>query len=125
MSSAFDDDERPEVPAEFRAQADRLIESTEKLDDTLRQLGLYVDHSQLVQIDTPMGPRPALAVQCTVGKVAYSDRVQHPENYGVDQQFRVMEREITANDHEEIVAKMRRNLAAGRDPMDDGDDDEQ
>lgn len=124
MSSMYeDDDDRPEIPEAFRQQADGLLEGAEKLDDAMRQIGLYVDHTHLVTIDTPSGPQPALAVNLTIGDVAYSDRVQHPENYSMDQQFRVMEREMTGNDFEDIQAKMRRNVAAGRDPLDDGDDD--
>lgn len=128
MSSMFDDDDDDPrdphaLPPEMRANADGLLENTEKLDDELRKLGLYIERTHLVMIETPHGPQPALAVDALIGDVAYTDRVQHPEKYGVDQQFRVMEREMTGSDFDDIKERMRRNIAAGRDPMDDGDDD--
>jgi hypothetical protein len=112
------------MPEHFRQQADSLLEGGEKLDDALRTVGLYVERSQLVMIETPFGPRPALAVDTLIGDVAYTDRVQHPENDTMDKQFRVMEREMTGGEFDDIKERMRRNVAAGRDPMDDGDDDE-
>jgi hypothetical protein len=121
--STYDDDDRPEIPEHFRQQADGLLEGTEKLDDAMRQLGLYVEGTQLITIDTPTGPQPALAANMMIGDVAYSDRVQHPEKYGVDQQFRIMEREMTGSQFDDIKERMKRNVAAGRDPMDDGDDE--
>lgn len=124
-----DPDDEPQLSDAFKAEADKLLEianGTENgdgLEDMLRKLGLYNDHAHIAMIDTPMGPKPALIVDCTIGDVAWTDRVQHPENYGIDQQFRAMEVEIVDSDFEDAKVRMRRNVAAGRDPLDDGDDE--
>lgn len=114
----------PDVPEEFGEQVSLLQERSVDLDDDLRRLGLYMEAGQIVGVDTPLGPRPALAVVAVIGDVAFTGRVQDPEGAAFDQQFRVIEAEEGTNAFLDERERIKRNIAAGRDPLDDGDGDE-
>jgi hypothetical protein len=113
----------PDVPEEFGAQASLLQERAADLDDDLRRLGLYTEAGQIIGVDTPMGPRPALAIMTVIGDVAYTPRVQDPETAAFDQQFRVMEAEEGTNAFLDERERIKRNIAEGRDALDDGDEE--
>ena len=100
-----------------------LREKTEALEAGLREAGLYFNRTQLVmppeegeEEEPDKGimaqPKPTvpgnsmLIVDCLVGDVAFSDRVQDPAQQDWDRSFREIMRGAVANDFEEE----RRNL---------------
>lgn len=111
------------LEATFRADTDLLIERYPDFEDAARQLGLYAEGHEISSAHTPLGPKAALVVGFDIGNVAFSDRVQHPENVTVDQAVREMELDTAADEWIDTREQIRRNLAAGRDPLDDGDDE--
>jgi hypothetical protein len=115
----------PDLPEEFGEHASLLQERTVDLDDDLRRLGLYMEAGQMIGVDTPMGPRPALALMTVIGDVAFTGRVQDPEAAAFDNQFRVIEAEEGTNAFLDERERIKRNIAAGRDPLDDGDGDDE
>lgn len=118
-----DDEGEQELPPEIRAQFDLLIERSEKLIDKARQIGLYIEgHPQVQIVPTPGGMAAALVVQYTIGKVAFSDRVQNPEKDKFDDQFRVMEIEAQDDDFLDERQRIAKALDAGLDPYAPEDD---
>lgn len=91
-------------------------------DDDFRRLGLYVDRTDETVTEGPLGPVPVLVVEATIGAVAFTDRVVDPEKDAIDSQFREMEASMLTDEFLDAHERMRRNIAAGRDPLDDGDD---
>lgn len=61
------------------------------LDPLLREVGLYIDQTQMQRIEN--GPTMVM-VDCLVGDVAFTDRVQRPEQHDMDAEFRVMQRDL-------------------------------
>lgn len=112
----------PDPEDEFTAEVAVLNERANGLDDDLRRLGLYLEGGQIISVDTPMGPKPALALGMVIGDVAYTGRVQDPEAAAFDDQFRTIEAEEATNTFLDERERIKRNIAAGRDPLDDGDD---
>lgn len=114
------------LPDDLRAAFDTMLERSEEFIDDLRKIGLYAEGPpQMAQIPTPIGPQPAMVVQCNIGRVAFSDRIQHPERYETDKTLGVME--INAQDDAYLDERQRiqQALAEGKDPyFDDLDDDE-
>lgn len=115
----------PDIPEELRGLIDVLNTRAEGLDDLLRKLGLYVEGGQVIGADTPLGVRPVLVLHCQIGDVAFTERVQDPETAAFNDQFRVMEAEQGTSDFLDAHQQMQRNIAAGRDPLDDGDGDDE
>lgn len=105
------------------AAAEKLQAKIPELEDIARKLGLYLDQAAIVVADGPQGPMPVLMANMAVNKVAFSERIQKP----VEDEFatKLKEIEIGMADEEAIRIReqMTRNIAAGRDPLDDGDDD--
>jgi hypothetical protein len=56
---------------------------TEEFEAEARKLGLYLMNSDAkrTQLDPHSPPRPVVAMVFLIGDEAFSDRVQHPENY--------------------------------------------
>lgn len=107
------DDDVPEhqIPDHIRAEADLLMERFGEYEDKMRQLGLYSDGPPQITITPTLGgaPRAALLCQFTIGKVAYSDRVQHPDKNAIDDEARKME--VSLKD--DIMLDERNRIAKG------------
>ena len=87
----------------------------EQLEDAARKLGLYLDRAMWVP--TPGGP-PALVVDFLIGDVAWSPRVQDPDQAAADTAFSQIAVEETKTDFDDLAERIRRNIAAGRSPFD-------
>lgn len=113
------------MPDHLRAQADALLERFGELDDDLRQIGLYVEGGpQIVPVPTPLGERMGLLVQFQIGKVAFSQRVQHPEDARFEDKFDVMAIEAQDDAFLDERQRIADALARGEDPYAVDDDDD-
>lgn len=126
MTEGPDDEFEPDhLPEPLRAQFDTLLERFDGFSDELRKIGLYVEGPgpQMAQVPTPFGSEPAMVVQCQIGRVAFSDRVQNPEADQFERSFGVME--INAEDDAFLDERerIRKKLEAGEDPYAIDDDD--
>lgn len=92
-------------------------------DDDLRRLGLYVEHTDRTVVDGPMGPVQVMLVEATIGDVAFTDRVIEPERDATDIAFRELEAAMLTDTFLDEREQIKRNIAAGRDPLDNGDEE--
>lgn len=106
----------PEEHSEFEATARTALE---RVEDTTRKIGLYVHQSQVA-----LGPggELVLLVDFLIGDVAFSDRVQDPQKQQDKQIVNTMERSMVADELIAARDRLERNLKAGRNAYDDGDD---
>ncbi len=109
------------VPEEFREALDALHERTDEIDDVARGLGLYIDQSNLVVVGTPRGMKAAMALDVVIGDVAFSPRVQNPQDYDIDKSFAQMQVNMADDDFLDSRTRIQQNIQAGRDPLDDGE----
>lgn len=109
------------VPEEFREALDTLHERSEEIDDIARGLGLYIDQSSLVVVGTPRGMKAAMALDVVIGNIAFSPRVQNPQDYDIDKSFAQMQVDMADDDFLDSRTRIQRNIQAGRDPLDDGE----
>lgn len=124
-----DDEGVPDaLEQKFRADTDLLIERYSALEDEARKLGLYVDDHQISSVHTHVGgacaDRAGLVAQFSIGDLAFSKRVQDPAGYDFDQSFRELELDAQTDEWLDARARIQKNIAAGRDALDDGDDEE-
>jgi hypothetical protein len=118
MTDGPDDGPDEHLPEALRAQFDTLLERFDGFSDELRKIGLYVEGPgpQLAQIPGPFGPQPAMVIQCQIGRVAFSDRVQNPEADQFERSFAVMEVNAEDDAFLDERERIRRALEAGEDP---------
>lgn len=102
-------------PEDPHAEANALLERwrSSELDDELRKVGVYVDDYDIA--GTPQGVM--LFLQCSVGKVAFTQRVQEPEQAGFDDQFRAFEVAAKRDAFLDERARIERCMEAGVDPF--------
>lgn len=112
------------MQARWKVDADKLLERAADIDDTFRKIGLYIEGQDVTTVQTPFGPKPALLLAVQLGDVAFARRVQDPEAEAMERQFKEMAAGMVGDDFLDARARMARNIAAGRDPLDDGDDDD-
>lgn len=127
MTEGPDDHDHDEsLPDDLRAQFDLMLQRSEDFLDDLRKIGLYAEGPpQFAQIPTPMGPQPGMILQCNIGKVAFSDRIQHPEKYETDKSFAVIDIGAQDDAYLDERARIQQAIAEGRDPyFDEADDDD-
>lgn len=91
-------------------------------EDQLRRLGLYVERTDRTVVDGPMGPVQVMLVEATIGDVAFTDRVIDPAKNDTDTAFREMEAAMLSDEFLDQREQIKRNIAAGRDPLDNGDE---
>lgn len=118
MTEGPDDEGHDALPDELRAQFDTLLERFEPFADDLRKIGLYIEGPgpQMAQIPTPFGSQPAMIVQCQIGRVAFSDRVQNPEADQFERSFAVLEVNAEDDAFLDERERIRKALEAGEDP---------
>lgn len=114
---SMDQIEPPDM-GDFEIQAKAAFE---KIEDKARQLGLYSD--QVHAMMTPDG-QMVLVVQFLLGDIAFSDRVQNPQKHQTTRMVDDMEKSMQTDTFLEERERIKRNLEAGRDPLDDGPDEE-
>lgn len=93
------------------ADEEHVEAAVAQLDDELRKLGLYVEHSELY---TLADGRIMLVCEATIGDIAFSTRVQDPEQHHFDQQFRTFEVDESHSSFEATREDLRRRLAEGK-----------
>jgi hypothetical protein len=69
------------------AEAEELLNRSMALPEALEQLGLYVQDRQIAVRDTAQGPRAALFISAVIGRVAFRERVQDPDQAAMDAAF--------------------------------------
>lgn len=96
-----------EIEFELKAKA-----ALDELEDDARKIGLYVDSAHVMP-DPQGSGEMVFMVDFMLGDVAFSDRVQNPEQYGSDQILRGMEAGMQRSDFEETREKMIESLKNG------------
>jgi len=99
---------------------DEYMEKVAALEDVARQLGLYMEGSAVIMQDET---EQLLAVRFSLGDIAFADRTLNPEADNMERKFGELKAETEKSEYEETKERMRRNVAAGRDPLDDGEDE--
>lgn len=115
MFDSFGDPD--EVGSASREEFDELERRATAAEDDLRRHGLHVNGRMVVQVPTPFGMKPAIAVSCVVGDLAFRSRVQDPEMGAVDKEFRKMVATDRVDGYLDAQAELRAALDEGRDPF--------
>lgn len=126
----FDDDNDDELRREHERLDGDLADlrarwESSDMDTKLRKLGVYVDQTVPMPVPDQYGrPQMIIAVTAKVNRVAFTDRVIDPEAEAMNQRFETLA--INAKDDEflDLRAQIFKNIAEGRDPLDNGDADE-
>lgn len=84
-----------------------------ELEDAARQLGLYLSEAGVLEGEG----RQAIVATFSIGQVAWSDRIQHPENYTTEKELAVMEAGIQKDDFLDVRQQIAEKLARGEDPF--------
>lgn len=93
-------------------------------DDTLSKLGLYTEG--VMPYPDPTGQPGFIGVMvCTIGDVAFTDRVQNPEKAETDKAFGAIQHDAGKDEFLDRRVQIQENLAAGRSAFDDGTDNEE
>lgn len=116
--SANEDAQRAELDDKARLLQERWANSD--IEAKLMELGIYLEQQSIVPIPTQDGLVIGLAVLGTVNKVAFSTRVLDPEQAKMDRDFRHIDHGAKADEFLDTRERMKRNIQAGRDPLDDG-----
>lgn len=102
----------------------KLESRIEPLEDAARKIGCYLDRAVVTTIPGPFGPRLAVVAEFSLGKVAFTGRVQDPEQEQIDRVFSEMTFGFGSDAFLDARSRVQRNLDAGRQAFDDGDDAE-
>lgn len=89
----------------------KLHTATALLDDELRRIGLYLETTQV--IEAPHG-ESVLYCEVLVGDVAFTTRVQDPEQSDVDKEFKRIERSAVQDTFLSTREDLARRIAEGR-----------
>lgn len=84
-----------------------------KLCASLRELGLYADDADLQVHELPDG-RHVVTVDALIGDLAFSRRVQDPEQHDFDAEFRKMTRGSDADRFLDVRAQLEKRIADGK-----------
>lgn len=97
---------------------EKLREKVEELEDKCRKVGLYlngvalnIDQGPQDEEDTDPIKAHSLLVQFGIGDVAFSKRIQDPEQDKMDDEFRV----IAAADVDDDMERIRQQYLKGQD----------
>lgn len=91
----------------------------EELEEEARRLGLYLEQAAVMNL----GPGTSrLVARFTIGDVAWSSRVQEPEADRDKRELAEVDARMADDDFIDTRERIKRNLAAGRDALDDGDE---
>lgn len=101
------------------AQVAELMKAGDLLEPELRRVGVYVDNTNIVEF--PDGT-PVLVIDAYLGNVAFSKRVQDPEQHDFDREFKKMTFGTVADDFLDARGDLERRIAEGK-PILGGDDE--
>lgn len=118
------DEPDDEEMAKFEAEANQVNELIQAGAKGAADIGLYAEHAQVTPVHTPFGTKPGVAVVFSLGKIAFSDRIQDPEKDKIDDAIRQSEVSHAQDNFLASRERIAANIKAGRDPLDDGDEDE-
>lgn len=112
-----------EFPPELPEEGLRAL--TESVQDGLRKIGLYVE-GMGINIDTDEDPAErvhSLMLQCGIGDVAFSKRVQDPEGDSFDTEFKKIELGATDDQISGIINQYKKgyDLDETVDGLEDGE----
>jgi hypothetical protein len=99
--------------------AEVMTGKIEELEVAARSIGLYLDHAAVVQLP-PDGKQLAIIGDFMIGDVAFTARVQDPEQEQVDRMFFDLTSGLGNDDFLDSREQIKRNIAEGRHPLDDG-----
>lgn len=103
-------------------EIDAVSEKIPVLEEQLKKIGVYLDRAAVVPMPVPEGVKLAVVAEFTIGAVAFTKRVQDPEQEQIDKMFREMTGGLTGtNEFLDRREQMKRNLEAGRSIFDDGE----
>lgn len=110
-----------EEPEEAHVPEEELQQLTTALEENARKRGLYLAGIAVSVVQDPenTGEPTPLIVQATfqVGTVAFSTRVQDPEQDAVEDEVRGFERDITETQWNELRQQYKDRRDAGEDPL--------
>lgn len=105
----------PEIPYELRPNLEAKVEAIETRS---RKIGLYLSRALVTPLQDG---KPGILCTFDVGDVAFVKRVQNPEQAAFDQQFEELTTDMTSSEYDAIREELLRNIATGRDPLDEGE----
>lgn len=83
----------------------------DELDQALELVGLYVEDKSIVGRDGPDGPEFAIAMSGTLGRIAFSPRVQDPEGTAIDEVFSGLTERLEKEAGDDTHDRFRQRLA--------------
>lgn len=123
-----DDNQDPDEAAQRQqmdADRDALLARWEEADieGKLRKLGVYVEgHPVQMPVPTMGGVKIVQALQAKTNRSAWTKRVLDPDADAMNKQFEVMATHATDDKFLDEREQILKNIAEGRDPLDNGDD---
>ena len=104
-----------------------LAAKSEELAKALRAIGLYEDQSQWIsQGERPdefsppqQDQRNILVMDLLIGELAFSKRIQDPEQFDVDAEFRTMMGGLETSEVDDTRDKIMRRLEQGLNPFEE------
>lgn len=102
---SLSDNEEPE-PLPDGVSEEAVLGVLTRASTALARLGVYADEHLSVQVQEG---RLIMIGHFAVGDLAFSKRVQNPEQDDFDESFRVMEREAVYDQAEDILDEFRRD----------------
>ena len=93
------------------AQVAELTKAADMLEPELRRIGVYSDSTHVLEF--PDGT-PVLVIDAYLGDVAFSKRVQDPEQHDFDREFKKMTLGTVADDFLDARGEIERRIAEGK-----------
>lgn len=96
----------------------RINLAAEALEDELRRIGLYVQTTNIVDPEKTGQPMPGVVVymECLIGDLAFTKRVQDPVQHEFDHEFRKIEHSTVADDFLDLRSQIEERMRDGK-PM--------
>lgn len=112
--SGFEDDEGSESYLPDGVTGEQVTALVEEVLEKIKKLGMYCKGSHVAVEEDGFDDEPNLLIHAifTFGKVAFTPRVQNPEQDAVDDEFKIIERyesEATAQDIVESFKRERKD----------------
>jgi hypothetical protein len=99
-------------------EADQLASKLPEFEDAARRTGLYLQESAIIEKDG----EAVMVARLLLGEVAFTKRIQDPDADGIDRELEQIEVHVQDEEFDDARERMARNVAAGREPLDDGDE---
>jgi hypothetical protein len=90
-----------------------------------RKIGCYLEEAIITDVPGgPNGSQRGIIADFSLGKVAFSDRVQNPEQEQIDRAFQEMTFGFGSDEFLDARNRVQRNIEEGRMAFDDGDEED-